>query len=200
MLLAFVFTLGLTGCKEDPECSQDVPCPFGATCVQGICQEKRCATSDQCAMEHYCAEGACVTGCEEDSDCYPGDICNTDLLTCETGGCEDAHRDCGFKEFCNAASGECYEAAGYYCKSCSSNEDCGGAGNYCTSYGFCGVDCNSNSDCPAGFDCAGFIDANGNIQYYQCFTYCWLYEDYEGEMPTSKQKVIFSKGFDPRAH
>ncbi len=178
-LLALVFFLA--GCGERSECSQSEPCPFGATCQEGQCVSAHCANSTQCGMEQHCDVGTCVPGCSQDTDCYPGDACDTVTSQCVNDGCTDAHRDCAFKEFCNGASGECYEAAGYYCRGCDDDDDCGGesSGNHCYG-GDCLVECTRDADCPAGFYCYGFVDSAGNIQYYQCFTVCEMYEDYQG--------------------
>ena len=46
--------------------------------------------------------------------------------------------------------------------------------------------CESDADCPSGFNCYPFVDFNGNVQFYQCFTYCQLYEEYESPPETAK--------------
>ncbi len=179
--LVMLCALLLAGCGEKAECSQDNPCSFGASCQSGQCVSARCATSAQCGMEQHCVEGVCEAGCSDDMDCYPGYACDENVASCKPGGCEDAHRDCAFKEFCNAASGECYEAAGYYCRGCDDVDDCGGesSGNHCYG-GYCLVECTRDQDCPAGFYCYGFVDNAGNVQYYQCYSVCELYDDYVG--------------------
>jgi len=181
-LVVFLVAMCLVviGCGERAECSEDSPCPFGATCQEGQCVSARCANSGQCGMEQHCEQGACVAGCGEDADCYPGDACDETTGQCVNDPCTDQHRDCAFKEFCNGASGECYEASGYYCRSCNDDDDCGAEGNHC--YGdYCLVGCTRDADCPAGFYCYGFVDNSGNIQYYQCFTVCDMYQDYLGQ-------------------
>ncbi len=170
----------LLACGESSECSESEPCPFGSSCVEGVCESARCATSTQCAMEQYCLDSTCVSGCAEDGDCYPGYTCTGG--SCVAGGCEDAHTDCAFSEFCNAASGECYEAAGYYCASCEDDDDCGGGENHCF-YNTCLVGCQRDADCPAGFYCYSIVDTAGNVLYYGCYTACEAYEGYEGSMP-----------------
>jgi hypothetical protein len=182
-MLLMGLSLSLFACQDPPECDADTPCEFGSVCKVGTCTTIGCATSAQCDMEQFCESGACTPGCEQDDDCYPGDHCNVEAGQCESSGCVDTRLDCGYKEFCNEFSGECYDAGGYYCKECNDDFDCGGNGNYCTGTGYCGVTCESDNDCPSGFSCSPFVDINGNVVFYQCFTYCWLYDDYESEIP-----------------
>jgi hypothetical protein len=174
----------LAGCgdkdKVDFECDEENPCGWGAQCVDGFCEAGHCSSSEQCPMEMHCANRQCVPGCELDDDCFPGFECNVELTTCEEEACQETAVDCGYREFCNQASGDCYDAGGQYCKPCDTNnqvEDCG-EDNYCLA-GYCGVDCSDGEECPSGFECYPFGDSFGNIITYQCFTYCWLYEDYE---------------------
>jgi hypothetical protein len=130
----------------------------------------------QCGIEQYCsADNTCVGGCEVDGDCMFGDTCTDGA--CVASECTDTHLDCSLGEFCSP-NGECYEAGGYYCRDCEETEDCGGGGNYCYA-GYCGVECESQSDCPAGYGCIGLYDINGNVVTHICFTACWLFEDRE---------------------
>ncbi len=181
-----VFLAGLlllAACGKDPapevQCDEDTLCPtVGDVCREGQCVESLCANSTQCPMESYCLAGECLPGCTEETDCYPGWTCDTTAQTCIEEGCTDTQNDCGFKEFCNLANGDCYDAGGQYCSFCDEDAECG-EGNYCINH-YCGVDCASGQECPAGFECYPFGDANGNIITYQCFTYCWLFDDPEG--------------------
>ena len=183
-----LMTLLLACGEKEAECSEELACEFGSVCVEGVCQEIPCSTSAQCGMEEYCLDRQCVAGCAEDNDCYPGDLCNTTVNECESGGCRDTQLDCGFKEFCNPANAECYEVDGYYCKPCTSDASCGGeeSGNICLNFGggyqYCGVECASDNDCPAGFGCLPVGDFNGNVYTFQCATYCWLYDDEDRDM------------------
>lgn len=173
--------------KGKYECSEETPCDFGEVCIEGFCVEAACATSAQCPMEQHCeGDRQCHTGCANDDDCYPGDTCVCDgdacgagrVGTCETAGCEETSVDCDFKQFCNTATGECYDAGGQYCKACEPETevaDCG-EGNVCFA-GYCGVNCTGGRECPSGFECYGFVDEFGNVVTYQCVTYCWLYEN-----------------------
>lgn len=176
--LLFWALFAFIGCGTDAECDEATACSFGEVCIEGQCVTKSCATSAQCPMEHTCDDGACTAGCGEDADCYPGDSCG-ETGTCETKDCRDTHLDCGFKEFCNEFSGECYDAGGYYCRACNDDNDCGGNGNYCAG-GYCGVTCETNSDCPSGFQCYAFVNSAGDVQFYQCYTACSVYADSTG--------------------
>lgn len=178
-LIGTLFALG--ACATPDQCSENVPCGFGETCTDGVCIAPSCASSAQCDMEQYCSAGKCTPGCAEDADCYPGEACNLDTLECEASDCRNSQLDCDYKEFCNTATGDCYEASGYYCGACADDDDCGGNGNICLGWGshgdFCGVTCEVESDCPASFTCIQVSDATGNPVGAQCVTYCWLYED-----------------------
>jgi hypothetical protein len=182
MKYILIFFLGFMGCdSEEPECSQNIPCGFGETCQAGVCLAQSCATSSQCSMENYCDKGACVEGCQVDSDCYPGDSCDMETNSCASARCTDSHIDCDFKEVCNIVTGDCVEASGIYCRDCELNSDCGGNGNVCMHWGlqrdFCGVSCEVESDCPSGFTCIDWNDTETGQLVRQCATYCWLYID-----------------------
>lgn len=180
LLLACMWLL-LGGCAKEPaECSQEVPCEFGEVCIGGQCESGRCSTSAQCPMEHTCKNRNCEKGCSTDNDCYPGSMCDMESGQCASAPCLDTQVDCGYREFCNTVTGECYDAGNLYCKPCDrDNEelDCG-SDNICFA-GHCGVDCSEGKECPGGFDCYPFNDESGNIVTWQCITYCWLYEDYK---------------------
>ena len=172
-----MFLVAIWGCVSGTpdECSADIPCALGSTCVEGQCEAHSCATSDQCGINQYCAtDNTCVSGCKSDTDCVFGDVCNLGLDACEPAQCTDTRIDCGFQEFCSPA-GECYTAAGYYCADCEDDGDCGGGGNVCYG-GYCAVACATNTDCPQGFNCFAFTDNSGNVVSHQCYTACWLYE------------------------
>lgn len=177
--LGALLALFLVGCNGDRfECAADNPCDFGFTCVAGFCEEVACATSAQCPIEHFCnSSRECVEGCEVDDDCKPGFSCS-DEGECVQDACEDTSVDCGYKEFCNSATGECYDAGGDFCRPCEPNGDDCGTDNICWA-GYCAVNCDGNRECPSGFQCVPFTDNTGNIIAFQCITYCWLYEGYE---------------------
>ena len=168
----------LAGCPNRFECDEETPCAFGSTCIAGQCEEVSCATSEQCPMEHYCdATRSCVEGCKENSDCLAGSECDKEADVCVPSECQNTSTDCGYKEYCNSATGDCYEAGGDFCKPCEPQDDECGSGNICWA-GYCGVNCEGGRECPSGFECAPFVDDVGNIVTYQCITYCWLFEGY----------------------
>ena len=179
-LLIFLFVL--CGCQTtEVQCADDESCGFGETCVAGTCTAKGCANSSQCGMEEHCTSGNCVSGCAVDADCYADSVCNFESGECEAAGCRSTTLDCGFQEFCDTLTGDCYDASGYYCRECSggTDDECGGNGNLCLGFGaygdWCGVTCETETDCPSGFTCVGIVDGTGNPVSKQCITYCWLY-------------------------
>lgn len=181
LLLALFAALSLSACNNDKpaECSQNTPCGAFASCVDGQCVAKSCGTSTDCGMQSFCDAGECQPGCQSGEDCYPDEVCDPNTATCAAAACRSTTLDCGFGEFCDPAAGDCYEASGYYCSDCRDDDDCGGNGNLCFGFGsngnFCGVTCDSQLDCPSGYDCVPATDGNGNVVSNQCITYCWLY-------------------------
>lgn len=179
----FLFALvafGTAGsCGPNYDCDANTPCDFGFTCIQGYCQEVACATSQQCPIEHYCNDNrACAPGCQNDDDCYPGFACDTDIGQCEEEDCIESSVDCGYREFCNTATGDCYDAGGDFCRPCEPEADDCASGNICWA-GYCAVSCDGGHECPSGFQCATFVDETGNPVGNWCITYCWLYEGYD---------------------
>ncbi|MFK7929123.1 MAG: hypothetical protein AB8H79_13100 [Myxococcota bacterium] len=165
------------------ECSAEVACADNSeVCIDGTCQVRECSSSIDCPVEEVCTADGCQAGCENDNDCFPGDICDPEFKECTFGGCVDTHIDCGYKEFCNTLTGECYDAGGVYCRPCDPRNvvaDCNGGEatgkNECWN-NYCLVDCANGRECPSGFQCYPFTDRSGNVTAYQCLTYCWLYE------------------------
>jgi hypothetical protein len=178
----------LVACSGGPvhECDDNLPCtnPRDICSADFQCVEFKCATSAQCPMEAHCDDGQCIKGCVEDGDCKTGYQCNIETDTCEKVGCTDSNIDCGFKEFCNIGTGECYTAGGEYCKFCDEDTECGSG--ICYAH-YCAVDCSGGRECPHGFDCAEFTDTSGNPVAFGCITYCELFDDYDpGSFLTSK--------------
>ena len=174
--------LGACGSKAVGECSEEEPCPGFESCVDGTCVAKSCSADSFCGMEAYCDVGECVGGCNSQDDCYPGDSCAEGQ--CRSGGCRSTALDCGFNEYCDIATGECYPAPGYACRPCDGGstdpDQCGNEENLCLNLGggygsFCGIQCDSEADCPGGYTCIPIGDEFGTVYTQQCITYCWLY-------------------------
>ena len=189
-MIAFLFRLWLA-CSNSTgiECNDTDACPNPTDiCTSDFtCQQFKCATSAQCPMDSHCDNGDCIKGCVEDTDCKTGYKCTTETGSCDKVGCTDTTVDCGYKEFCNLGTGECYTAGGNYCKFCDDDSECGD-GNICFAHA-CGVDCSGGRECPHGFDCSPFSDSAGNIVTYQCITYCDLFTEYDpGSFMTASGK------------
>lgn len=166
--------LALLGCGGAP-CDGDNPCAFGEACVAGECVAQYCATSAQCAMEAHCDRGACVEGCARDEDCYTGDACEVETGSCVPAACEVTALDCGYREFCDQGTGDCYDAGDLYCRPCSDDGACG-QGNICWNR-HCGVDCSDGRECPSGFVCTDFLSDDEVVVAHQCIAPCDLLED-----------------------
>ena len=78
---------------------------------------------------------------------------------------------CPADQFCNKTTGTCAERPGRSdCDMCTSNFDCNnGNGATCLTFltegqtnQFCGVDCNTDDDCPSGYECGGVINECGS--------------------------------------
>lgn len=58
-------------------------------------------------------------------------------------------------------------ATDLYCQSCSSDSECGGAGNFCVTLpghpSFCGNACNSDSDCSSGAKCYTITESGSSV-------------------------------------
>lgn len=182
----FLFALPamvLFSCGPKYECDDETPCDFGEQCVAGTCTQPQCSSSQQCPIETFCRGRDCVPGCQNDGDCRTGYSCDQEESECVINECTETQVDCGFREFCNVATGDCFDAGDQYCKPCrnqTAEQDCG-SGNSCIG-GYCGVNCEGGTECPGGFECFAFENNVGQIETYQCYTYCWLYEDYEPGM------------------
>lgn len=178
LFVALLALFTLTGCNETAECDAETPC-LGAdqVCVEGSCITIRCATSEQCPIDSYCSAGQCLQGCRESADCVPGTVCNVELGQCEEQRCLDTQLDCGFRERCNPANGECYDDGRPYCRRCDPQgnwESVCGEGNGCWN-NYCTVSCD-DTECPSGFQCVRF-DRQDQPPTFQCITNCAFYED-----------------------
>jgi hypothetical protein len=67
--------------------------------------------------------------------------------------CEGTYA-CGYQEFCNRQTGQCFAAGGTYCQTCQQDSDC---------------NCGSGATCPPGpHHCLEFQDSDGGSQGKFC--------------------------------
>jgi hypothetical protein len=185
MRLLCLLLLVLTGCQNDEICSAHSDCDDGEICAEsGVCVTQTCTSSHDCSIESWCNPdtGTCTDGCLNDRDCLPTELCDQEQRQCVTTGCRSTALDCNFGEFCDAISGDCIPAGGFYCAPCEGNDDCGSPNNVCVRLGgsvqttWCGVDCSGGQTCPQGYTC-GRVRTTGNVTVsFQCFAPCWEYQ------------------------
>lgn len=160
MIIALMLTLaGCGGSEKTPECIDNGGCPEGQACLDSQCKEVECLASNQCDLYNFCNPNyKCQEGCESDADCRAGQTCDTTAHSCESYGCRSAALDCNYGEFCNTDSGDCF-SKGEVCKTCNAaNPYSCGSGAYCLQLrtggdGYCFNFCDSDRDCPRGFEC-----------------------------------------------
>jgi len=178
-LLLALATLPLVACTQ--ECTTPADCGDGFVCTEsGTCQEIACTSSLDCPIESWCNDvGQCEAGCLNDRDCLPSSRCDQEQKECIPQGCRTSALDCEFGQFCNAVSGQCVDAGGFYCNECTTSADCGSSNNVCVGLGgqgtYCGVDCSGGQECPAGYSC-GRVRTIGDVTVsFVCIAACWEY-------------------------
>ena len=160
-----VLTVVLSGCGTQSGCVDNAGCADLQVCARpsadrpGVCTNVECVTNEQCALGNFCNEAGyfCEPGCTSDLDCRAGETCDTTTNTCNAYGCRDTNLDCGYGEFCE--NGSCVENGRPFCEPCLTNFDCG-PGGLCVSDGVtthCFETCNSQADCPRGYQCGEFV-------------------------------------------
>ena len=109
-------------------CANSADCQEGFLCLEageGIkeCQEAECLTSIDCSFQQYCSSTySCIEGCESDTDCYSGEMCNKNTNTCESYGCRSTDLDCEIGEFCNVPTGTCIQDTVDRCSLCTTDD------------------------------------------------------------------------------
>jgi hypothetical protein len=155
-------------CQSTAACTSNLDCPAGQFC-DGT--SARCLADGPCTMDEHCAlnsicavaQLACHAGCRRDGDC-------AQKLSCVGGQCSFSCRDnqaCPAGEFCELVTGRCRPRAGRVdCRSCGPNLGTCGDEALARCLGFitegqqttfCGMACQSEADCPSGYDCGGVI-------------------------------------------
>jgi len=127
---------------------------YGDVCNDSVCTDGGCVTTPKaddttCTTEDgtgFCSSGACI--CVENglvAECSTGDDCGAGE-TCLNGGCFAA---------CSSPS-ECPPCPGCGCFNRSNG------GGFCLDSTFHIGSCDSDSDCPAGSVCSGFVGGGGH--------------------------------------
>jgi len=177
MLSLILLFSGLLGCSTGTkaECTDNGDCTeAGNACVAGKCKAVDCLSSADCEVYNFCNPNyECQSGCETDDDCTAGDTCNKKKHECSAYGCRSTDLDCEYGERCNATTGEC-EKNGDWCETCNANNlySCG-TDQYCFPYstdgdGYCWHFCDSDSDCPRGFQCYELGGVYNNVCVGDC--------------------------------
>jgi Cys-rich repeat protein len=134
------------------QCVRNDQCPAGQWCVQGLCKAS--------TQVRLCPSGI-------NSECLPGERCNTINLVCEEDlGCS-ANADCSPGEVCNTGTHRCVPR----CTAETEQDVCLG-GEKCVNERC--VQCASNSECGVGF----FCDAAG-----KCAAQPRCYQDRDCRVP-----------------
>ena len=113
-----------------------------------------CDDHDDCVSEHCIEVGGgrlctvqCTDSCPRDWHCR----------TVATGGVD--------------ATSLCFPPDPVLCTPCERDDDCGGLGDLCLAMGpnaYCGVACDDQRPCEAGYDCLDVVDEEGGVFARQC--------------------------------
>jgi hypothetical protein len=108
-----------------PGCDAQTPCQAGYTCTKGACvvdpKNPQCSAQMPCPGGYICAGGLCTTTCSVNTDCSPGQICDSQAHNCVV--------DPSPKPVC------------------SNMVKCTGVGQVCLADGYCHYPCGTVDDC-----------------------------------------------------
>ena len=153
---------------------------LGGECVcLPACEEKECGQDGcggncgECLGQQECQEGLCYPAvggfgwpCDKNNECLSGFCVDTRQDTECTVACIEECPEDGW--ICSLVEGSCpdcqyicVDRLAYLCQPCNIDADCGqqptASGNRCLDYGsigkYCGVECEVEDDCPAGYEC-----------------------------------------------
>ncbi len=155
------------GCFSNDDCERPTFCDITTgVCLDPRNSSKNCSQDTHCPFGYYCDGQTCVPGCEDSADCALGYGCV--INTCVEGACT-TRLDCDFGERCQSNhcapgmdSVTCTDCTGF-----SGQLSCGSDGNHeclvnvgydpnnsrTNPENYCVPKCNSDEDCPMGFDC-----------------------------------------------
>ena len=137
--------------SRDLVCTDDLQCPWGQVCSNGVCQGKPCNSDANCAAGQTCSNKVCKPkACENYRDCGRGEACVHVNLFDEydrIGFCMPTGNSCASNADCRGGAPYC---VGGKCQACLANSDCL-AGEVCSD-GMCKGYCKHDTDCGANGD------------------------------------------------
>jgi hypothetical protein len=168
------FCNSLGFCQSFASCTSNLDCPSGTFCDT---TSTRCTPDGPCTLDEHCVFSnvcnpqalSCRAGCRNDGDCALPSGATTGMprLACVNGQCTSFCRDnqgCPANQFCDKTNGRCLTRPNRVdCNSCGGAMSCGMGANCLTfvtegqTRSFCGMTCQTEDDCPSGFDCGGVI-------------------------------------------
>lgn len=135
---------------EETVCSSADDCPDGFECVMEPCALPACEAGEECDYTcdpvGHCVESYEPSQCESSADCPAGFACIEETIPCATLAVEVDCAPCACSsedESCECP--ECEPVEEYYDADCEDQTF-----RYC---GFVPVECASDSDCSAGYEC-----------------------------------------------
>jgi len=155
LIWLFACNVGKTQCLDNGQCSD------GQACIDEVCHDVDCLTSEDCDISQYCAANfTCKTGCKDNDDCLAGQVCDTSIRQCVEAGCEQTELDCHVGEVCDPVSGTCNADDATCEQTCHiyDSPNCGG-GAQCF-FSNIGDQCNNASECASGESCDEFVVSN----------------------------------------
>ncbi len=126
-----------------PTAGSQTGCPPSTECTSsGACDLAGCQSDAECPLPRtYCdlERAACVTGCNDASDCGAFERCDENV--CVAQGCRGKDSSCNLGEFCcgqelfsdastcpdDVADGACFLAPEPWCMRCDTDDDCASA-------------------------------------------------------------------------
>ncbi len=187
--LVLLMGFGCSSADKAVPCSKNSECEVGQVCLEEECKTVECISSAECDIGKHCtADYTCTAGCEEDTDCLAGETCNDG--TCEAYGCRNTQLDCGYGEFCDPTTGQCYPDDSGACSVCdpSTDPNCLGMTQLgpCSSSGACPANqacyiteyddsftCSNDSQCAADENCYNLGTISDPVGPYCTKTACF---------------------------
>lgn len=118
-MMAPLLLLSCTFFASNPpnqQCENHAQCPSGRSCLNNRCRQVDCLSSFDCPLREVCnPDSLCVSGCNQDSDCFPGETCSQ--AQCVPYECRTSQLDCQIGERC--IDQKCIEVEPSPCDPCT---------------------------------------------------------------------------------